>query len=155
MTHSFVRGALAALVALAALPALADGLAVEGAYAVRSNPMSGAAYMTLRNAGPGDDRLLSLDSPAAQRTELHSNEITDGVARMRPMPEGLPLPAGGTAVLERGGLHVMFMGLTAPLEDGEIVPLTLHFESGRTITVALRVTPQHAGEIPPPDGDKP
>ena len=42
---------------------------------------------------------------------------------------GFALPADGEIVMERGGHHVMFMGLTAPFEQDMTVPLTLVFET--------------------------
>ncbi|WP_118135119.1 copper chaperone PCu(A)C [Oceanicella sp. SM1341] len=156
MKNILLAGALAALAALPlAGPAAAQDIRVEGAYAVVANPMSGAAYMVIRNEGSTPDRLTGAESPVAKRTELHGHEMSDGIARMRAIDEGLPLPPGGSAVLERGGLHLMFMGLAAPLQDGETIPVTLQFESGARIALELRVTPQHAGEIPPPAPQNP
>ncbi len=70
---------------------------------------------------------------------LHASEITDGIARMTPLKDGIPVPAGQTVILERGGMHVMLMGLAAPLVDGGAVPLTLVFETAGEIPVTVPV----------------
>lgn len=41
------------------------------------------------------------------------------------------LQPGEAAVLRPGGLHVMLIGLRAPLKEGEKFPLTLTFEKRR------------------------
>jgi hypothetical protein len=55
---------------------------------------------------------------------------------MRRLTE-IALPAGATVKLEPGGLHVMLLGIAAPLEPGGHVALTLRFAVGPD--VALRV----------------
>ena len=99
---------------------------------------NGAAFMTLRNAGPQPDRLLSATTPIARTVELHTH-IRDGeVMRMRPVAD-IPLPAGQTVHLRPGGLHVMLIGLTEPLRQGATVPLTLRFERAGEVTVQLEI----------------
>ena len=44
--------------------------------------------------------------------------------QMREVEDGFPLPAGGEAMLERGGHHIMFMGIDDD-EGGETVRVTL------------------------------
>ncbi len=140
MTATTRRALLGAAI-LPALPAAAQGntLHVEQPWTrAAGQGGQGAGYMTLRNAGPQPDRLLSAESPAAQRVELHTH-IRDGeVMRMRPVAD-IPVPAGGSTVLQPGGLHLMLIGLTRPLAVGEAVPVTLRFERAGTVTVNLAV----------------
>ena len=65
--------------------------------------------------------------------------MQDGIARMRPVAGGIEVPAHATVVLETGGLHVMLMGLAAPLQDGDSVAMTLVFERAGEIPVTLPV----------------
>jgi copper(I)-binding protein len=52
----------------------------------------------------------------------------------------IDVPAGGTAVLEPGGLHVMFMGLDGDgLDAGEQVPATLVFEKAGSVDIMFDV----------------
>ena len=84
------------------------------------------------------DRVVSASSPVAERVELHET-IRDGdVMRMREV-EAIELPAGQTVELKPGGLHLMLMGLKAPLKAGETVPVTLKFEKAGDVTVQLNV----------------
>jgi copper(I)-binding protein len=124
-------------------PVLAEAgsLTITEGYAISAGPSArtGAAFMAITNAGDAPDRLIAARTPAAERVELHTHILTDGVARMREVEGGIPLPAGETVLLERGGLHVMLMGLTGPLEEGTAVDLTLVFEGAGEVDVSVPV----------------
>ena len=99
---------------------------------------TGAGYMTIRNAGAAPDRIVAARAAAARVVELHTH-IRDGeVMRMRPVPT-IEIPAGGTVQLAPGGLHLMLIGLAAPLRQGERVPVTLVFERAGEVQVQLAV----------------
>lgn len=96
-----------------------------------------AAYLIIRNSGGSGDRLISVSSPDAAETSLHSSTNEDGVARMRPLNQGLPIPAGGTASLAPGGNHIMLMGPRQALTAGTAIELRLRFEhSGERVVQA-------------------
>lgn len=141
---------IAALAAASlALPAFAADITVKDPYARVSAMMSssGAAFMVIENAGP-DDRLIGVRSDVAEKTELHTHKEDDmGVMRMLHVEEGFALPAGGHIMMARGGHHVMFLGLTRPLQDGDTVQLTLEFEKegdvAVTVPVDLQRKPDH------------
>ncbi|HEU0221897.1 MAG TPA: copper chaperone PCu(A)C [Paracoccaceae bacterium] len=142
---------LAACLAVAALPALAGGITVREPYALSSNPRVGAAYMVIENHGAAD-RLVGAATPVAERAELHAHAMEGDVMQMRVL-EGIALPEGGTVLLERGGLHVMLIGLHEPLRAGESLPLTLVLESGAEIALEVPVKPlrepgSHQGHQP-------
>ena len=130
---------LAAL--MAASPALAD-IKVMDAYARSASPTakSGAAFMQIMNTGEADDRLVAAASDAAARVELHTHkDMGEGVMRMMEVEEGFEVPAGGMHALARGGDHVMLMGLTAPLEPGATISVTLTFEQAGEMVVEIPV----------------
>lgn len=133
----------AALGLAAAAPSAAEGpIAIEDAYARAAGmgAVAGAAFMTIVNTGAEDDRLIAVTSDAAQRVELHTHVIdVNGVARMVEIEDGFAVPAGGSHRLERGGDHVMFMGLTAPFVEGETVTVTFTFERAGDLTVDIPV----------------
>ncbi|VAV91884.1 Copper metallochaperone PCu(A)C, inserts Cu(I) into cytochrome oxidase subunit II [hydrothermal vent metagenome] len=133
----------AGLVALFAVaPAFAQDITIVDAYARSSSPMAktGAAYLVIENHTDNDDRLLDVASPAAKRVELHTNvDNGQGVMSMQQMKEGLALPDGGTITMQRGGEHVMFMGLTGPFEQGATIPLTLTFEKAGEMEIDIPV----------------
>ena len=139
---------LVAAVLLIATPALAHdvkkgSLHIDHPWS-RATPKGasiGAGYLVIENRGPTVDRFLSVSvSPEiAGRTEIHEMAVTDGVMRMRPLPKGIELAPGKTAKFEPGGLHVMFMDLKRPLEKGQRIKATLHFEKAGAVEVEFVV----------------
>jgi hypothetical protein len=131
----------AAALFLSALPALAEIL-VEDPYIRTSTPnaKTGAAFMVLTNTGPEADRLIGVSAEIAPRVELHTHTSDAmGVMKMHEIEGGIALHAGHSHALARGGDHVMFMGLEAPLEQGGEVTVTLIFEKAGEIEVAVPV----------------
>lgn len=101
---------------------------------------SGAAFMILENPNASDDRLVGVRSDVAERVELHTHLASgDGIMRMVEVPEGFIVPAQGAHALARGGDHVMFLGLTRPLQDGDQIALTLIFEKAGEISLMVPV----------------
>lgn len=142
MTFHAKLAATAAALFLCALPVAAEdhpeGMHVHDVYA-RSNGQeggSGAVFLMIHNNTATDDRLIAASAPVAQKVELHTHkESADGVMQMMEIEGGIALPAGEMHELARGGDHVMLMGLTQALADGDTFPLTLTFEQAGDITV--------------------
>ncbi|MDT8326299.1 MAG: copper chaperone PCu(A)C [Roseovarius sp.] len=136
---------LAALAVTAlGLPALAQDIDVMDAYARSASPTAktGAAFMLINNNGDADDRLIEARSPMGKLVQLHTHiQNAEGVMKMTHVEEGFVVPAGDTLVLQRGGNHVMFMGLEKGFEMGDTVPLTLVFEKSGEITLDVPVDP--------------
>jgi copper(I)-binding protein len=99
----------------------------------------GGGYLTITNEGASPDRLVGGSSPVAGRVEIHSMEIKDGIMNMRPMSDGLEVPAHGTLELAPGGYHLMLMDLKEPFKEGQRISLTLEFENAGTVDVELAV----------------
>ena len=140
---SFKSLAFATLTTLAtALPVMAADIMVDDAYA-RSSAMSaktGAAFMVIHNHGTTDDRLIGAASPAAKMVQLHTHkEDANGVMKMMHVEDGFALPADGMIKMQRGGHHVMFMGLTEPFEQGDMIPVTLTFEKAGEMDIEVPV----------------
>ena len=105
----------------------------------------GAAYLTVLSATP--DRLVAAASPVARKAELHMMSMSGGVMTMRPL-DGIDLPAGRPVTFKPGGLHIMLMGLKAPLREGRSFPLTLTFaKAGKR---EVEVTVAKVGAMGPP-----
>lgn len=102
-----------------------------------------AGYMTIRNEGDGADRLTGASSSAAERVEIHSSNMVDGVMRMRPLAE-IEIPADGSTVFAPGGNHLMLIGLEAPLAVGATVELTLTFDRAGEVLVPAQVVGMQA-----------
>jgi hypothetical protein len=108
-------------------------IAAPWARATAGMATVGAAYMTLDNTGATADRLIEASSPVAAKTEIHTHIIEGDIMRMRAV-DGVDLPPGETVEFQPGGLHIMLIGLKAPLQTGERFPLTLNFaEAGATM----------------------
>ncbi len=122
--------------------ATAGDIAVTAAWARATPPGAsvGAAYLTIENRGGAEDRLVGASSPVAQSVTPHATVEENGVATMRRWEDAV-IPAGGAVEMAPGGLHLMLMGLSAPLTEGESVPLTLTFEAAGAVTVAMPVAP--------------
>jgi hypothetical protein len=145
-----LRLPLAALVAAALLvpqngalahDAKAGAITVEHPWS-RATPGGAkvaAGYLTLKNSGESPDRLVSVTTDIAGSTEMHEVSMTDGVMRMRPVPDGLTVPAGGEVALEPGSHHLMFMDLKRPLKEGESFAATLTFEKAGSVDVTFSV----------------
>jgi copper(I)-binding protein len=140
------RLALAALVAVLALPALAldyklGAIEIGHPWSRATPPTaeSGGGYLVLKNTGTTPDRLIAVKSPAADKVEIHEMKMDGNIMRMREVERGIEIPPGATVELKPGGFHVMFMGLKAPFAKEAKVPLTLVFEKAGSIDVDLMV----------------
>jgi len=100
---------------------------------------SAAGYLGIVNRGSTADRLLGVETGIAKRAMLHTTEHSDdGVARMVHL-DAIDIPAGGAVTLAPGGLHIMLMGLTGPVTEGEMIPATLVFETAGRVEVEFSV----------------
>ena len=106
----------------------------------------GGGYITITNTGTEDDALIAASSPAAEDVQLHEMKMEGDVMKMNELPDGIPVPAGQTVVLEPGGLHLMMMGLKQPLVENESVPVTLTFAKAGTVEIVLLVGSANAKE---------
>ena len=98
-----------------------------------------AGYLTVKNAGSTPDRLISVAADIAGKGEIHEMTVKDGVMTMRPLADGLEIPAGGEVKLEPGSYHLMFMGLKEPAVEGVKFPGTLTFEKAGTVKIEFAV----------------
>jgi copper(I)-binding protein len=133
---AFLAGACALLPTLSAAEMM-----IGDPYARSSGAMaqSGAAFMEIMNTGSENDRLVSAASDVAARVELHTHVMDGDIMRMVEVEEGFEIPAGESVLLERGGNHVMFLGLTRTLSTGDEVDVTLTFERAGDVVVTIPV----------------
>ena len=112
-------------------------LTIGEPWARASAGTAAGAFLNIRNDGEAD-RLIGVTSEIAGETALHESRMDGGVMQMRHV-EGIAVPAHGEVALKPGGYHVMLMGLKAPLKAGDTVPLTLLFQNGGAVRVAVKV----------------
>ena len=75
----------------------------------------------ITNDGDAPDRLVSAEAAFAGQAEIHQMTMNNGVMQMRPVPEGVTVPAKGKLVFSPDSYHLMFMGLKGPLKEGDTV----------------------------------
>ncbi len=150
--HRFRRAAL--LLALAASALLAgaaeNSLSVVEPY-VRMPPPgtpTTGAFMTIRNSGDSDRKLIKVDSPVAGSVELHTHLNDNGVMKMRQVKD-IDVKSKGEATLKPGSYHVMLIDLKQTLKEGDSVPLTLRFDDGSSQQINAPIkTPQAMMKMP-------
>jgi periplasmic copper chaperone A len=156
-----LKAVILALAVGLASPAAAAQILGETGYIVvtdgiaRAAPgaRSGAGYIILTNRGDVEDRLVAAESPAAERVELHTHLLEDGIARMLEVEDGFPLPPGESVALAQGGEHLMFLGLTDAWDAESGIAVRLVFERAEPLEITLPVSDAPAHGHGHSDGD--
>jgi copper(I)-binding protein len=122
------------------------GVVIKQAWAraTAGSASTGVVYLTLEAKPQANDRLLAVATPAADEAELHIAFTENGVAKMRPV-SAVDVNDGAPIVMKPGGLHIMLMGLKAPLKEGQSFPLTLTFEKAGAVETSVAVRGAGAG----------
>jgi copper(I)-binding protein/cytochrome oxidase Cu insertion factor (SCO1/SenC/PrrC family) len=117
-----------------------DTVAIMNAWIRETHPAAttNGGYMTLVNAGAEDVTLVSIESAAFDKVEVHEMAVVDGLMTMRELTN-LLVPANGQVQMQPGGKHLMLIGPRQHLKDGQTVDLTLIFASGTEQAVSLKV----------------
>lgn len=139
MTRTFLLAA--SFAALTASLANAAEISVKNAFARATPPGAqvGGVFMMLTNSG-ASTVLIDGETDLARDVQIHSHTIDDAdIMRMRQLPAGLALPEGETATLAPGGYHIMLLGLTKRLVEGETLDLTLKFGNGTTLPITVPI----------------
>jgi copper(I)-binding protein len=138
----------AALLAVFSVAAHAQ-VAVSDAWARGTVPAAKSSGAFLRITSKDDARLVAVRTPIANG-ELHQMSMRDDRMSMAQV-DAIDLPAGKTVELAPGGYHVMLMGLTRQLKEGETVPLTLVVEhkGGKRENVDVQVPVKPLSYSPP------
>ncbi len=105
-------------------------------------------YVTLVNAGPGEDRLIAASLEGARVGEVHTMAMHGGVMHMARLDQGLPLAPGATVTLKPGGEHLMFLDPTAQFKQGQRVAGTLTFAKAGRVAVTFSVAGMAARDAP-------
>lgn len=107
---------------------------------------TGAIYLTIFNKSGNDDLLLAVDSDVVRSSSVHKSVTKGGIARMEPMPFGLPMPNNSEVVMAPGGTHIMLTGLTGVVQPGDLLPVTMVFRDAGNLNFEVPVFPLSAGE---------
>ena len=131
---------LIALSFIVSFSAQAMDIQVKEGYIRAVPPTSAvtAAFMEVHNQGNKARALVSASSAAAEAVELHTHTNIDGVMQMRQV-EKIDLQAKSTTHLKPGGLHIMLIGLKAPLQTDELVLINVTLDDGSLLELNLPV----------------
>lgn len=99
----------------------------------------GGGYMIITNNGSEDDKLLGGKTSVSSMLEMHEMKMDDDVMMMRQLNDGIVIKAGEVLTLKPGSLHIMFMGLEAPLAKDTSFKATLDFEKAGSVDVDFNV----------------
>lgn len=116
--------------------------------------MTAVGYLQIENDGKQDDRLLGAQSSAASSIEIHQMRMDGGLMRMRPLKDGIAVPAGSRVDLgpeAASGYHLMLIGVKQQLQPGDKLPATLNFAKAGAVPVEFVVqalTGTHEGAMP-------
>lgn len=99
-----------------------------------------AAYFVIHNTGATPDRLLSAETPLAEKAELHEHVMQSDLMKMQQV-SSVAVPAKGELTFAPMAYHVMLLGLKDRnlLANGKQLPLTLTFEKAGKAKVEVSV----------------
>ena len=124
---------------------------------------AGAAYFTLTQTGPSDDKLIGarwettdkslLSKPLLERprVELHDHVPTEkpDVLAMKRTQGGVKVSKQEPVKFEQGGKHLMLYNFPESARNGTEIQLVLTFEKAGDVTVTFPINPANS------DKDKP
>ncbi|OEJ32863.1 copper chaperone PCu(A)C [Streptomyces subrutilus] len=118
---------------------------VSGAFMPQPvNDKMAGAFMVIKNDSGTADKLTGVTSPLSDDLQIHETKNQ----KMQQVPS-LDVPANGELKLERGGDHIMFMGLKSTPTVGDKVTIELRFEKAGPVKVELDVKERtYTGQAP-------
>ena len=108
---------------------------------VRGLPPGGyvtSAYFILNNTSDAQLVLVGARSPNAERVEIHSHQMHNGMAQMRKR-DSVSIPAHGSVKFAPGGLHLMLFRLKGSFANDARIPITLLFAGNTRVEAVLPV----------------
>lgn len=120
---------------------IAKDLAISHPW-VRATPKGTtltAGYVKIKNTGKEAEKLIGASMTGAEKGELHTTIVADGIAKMRPLADGVVIGPGETVELKPAGSHIMFTGLGKSLTEDTYVPGTLVFEKAGKVVLEYAV----------------
>lgn len=132
-----------------AQPNTDSNLSITGAYVqpLIAGQKNTAAYMIINNNSQKTYLLVGATSSVADRVELHSVLMENGMVKMRPVDTITLLPQQQVA-LQPGDLHLMLIDVNIELTKDTLVPICLEIKDSANIcmdvpVVDKRTTQQH------------
>ncbi|MDQ7735697.1 copper chaperone PCu(A)C [Halomonas sp. SpR1] len=123
-----------------------DALRITHPFATPTPPgaENGAAYVDI-TAFSDPVTLIGASSAASNSVELHDMQMNGDMMQMRHVDE-IRIEAGETYTMRPGGgFHLMLLGLTGPLKEGERFPLTLTFAEQGDVDIEVWIQSAQEG----------
>lgn len=146
-THRLIGALPFGAIAILLLPLAAPALAAQSptvtardafAFETPAGRKVTAVFVTLENRGSTQRAVVSGATEVADTLELHEMKRGGGMMQMSPV-KSIDVPAGGTAELRPGGLHLMLFGVRKPLVAGDSIAVTLTLDDGTRLPFAAEV----------------
>ncbi|MEJ8643518.1 copper chaperone PCu(A)C [Streptomyces sp. MS1.HAVA.3] len=110
-------------------------MTVSGAFMPQPvNDKMAGGFMVIKNGSGTADKLTGATSPLSDVLEIHETKDQ----KMQQV-QSMDVPANGELKLQRGGNHIMFMGLKSTPQVGDKVTVELRFEKAGSVKVELDV----------------
>jgi len=104
-----------------------------------SSHSTGVIYLTIVNEGGMADRLIAIQTEAAEVVEFHETRKEGDIMMMQRVEGAIEIPADGQVAFKPGGLHIMLIGLKQSLDPGERFGITLEFDKSGAVAVESEV----------------
>ncbi|MFE1894301.1 copper chaperone PCu(A)C [Streptomyces yangpuensis] len=110
-------------------------MTVSGAFMPQPvNDKMAGGFMVIKNDSGTADKLTGATSTLSDDLQIHETKDQ----KMQQV-QSMDVPANGELKLERGGNHIMFMGLKNTPKVGDKVTVELRFEKADSVKVELDV----------------
>ncbi|MDK9736142.1 copper chaperone PCu(A)C [Vibrio sp. D404a] len=118
----------------------ADSIQIDHPWSREAPPNATviAGFFQLKNLAEKDDFLISASTPIADRVEIHTHEMEDGMMKMIKV-DNVRLATQETVMFKPGGYHLMIFNPNKPYKKGERFPMTLQFKNAGKVEVELAV----------------
>ncbi len=131
--------------AVAAAPDCRPQIANAWVRAAPPGAMTLAGYASVRNPCSKQVVLAAVSGIDFGMAMIHETRIENGISKMQHR-DALEIPAGATAKLEPGSLHLMLMQPRRELKEGDRTRLTIRLDDGRKVTadfIVRKQAPKH------------
>lgn len=97
-----------------------------------------AGFFQLKNNSDVDDFLIEATTPIADRVEIHTHEMSDGMMKMKQI-DSVKIAAQKAEMFKPGGYHLMIFNPRQAYKAGDRFPMTLTFKHAGKIDVEMAV----------------
>jgi copper(I)-binding protein len=97
-----------------------------------------SAYFTIKNTSNSPKFLISAQANFVNKAEIHNHVHHNGMMKMQRQSE-VKIEAGQIIQFSPGGLHIMLFGLKQPLQDQQVLELSVQTKSGKTVSFKAKV----------------